>query len=368
MRVILSGGGTGGHINPALSIADYIRNIEKDSEILFVGTKKGLESTLVPREKFPIEYIDVEGLKTSLSLKNVKSFLKFAMAVSKCKKTIKSFNPDIVIGTGGYVCAPVVYAANELGIPTIIHEQNVYPGSAVRFLSKKSSVTAISFDESRKYLGGANEILTVGNPIRPAILEVDREESRKKLGINDEKFIVAFGGSLGAKKLNDVMCEYILGIDDENIRLCFATGARDYDRIMEKLGDKVKASKNIEIRKYIHNMDEVLSASDLVICRSGAMTVSELCVLGRPSILIPSPNVTHNHQEYNARALSDIGAARIILECDFDGETLKREIDSCLENDMVLAEMSKKADSLKMTSAADMIYVKAKELVKNSRQ
>lgn len=365
MRVILSGGGTGGHINPALSIAGYIRNIEKDSDILFVGTRRGLESTLVPRENFPIEYIDVEGLKTSLSFKNIKSLVKFARAISKCKKIIKNFNPDIVIGTGGYVCAPVVYAANAMGIPTIIHEQNVFPGSAIKFLSKKSSVTAISFDESKKYLGDAKEILTVGNPIRPAILEVDRRESRKKLGLTDEKFIVAFGGSLGAKKINDVVAQYLLGLNNNKIKVCFATGERDYDRIMEMLGDKVKDSKNICVEKYIHNMDQVLSAADLVICRSGAMTVSELCVLGRPSILIPSPNVTHNHQEYNARVLSDIGAARIILEKDFDVERLKREIDSCMENEMSLSFMSKKAESIKMTTAADMIYIKAKELIGN---
>ncbi len=363
MRVILSGGGTGGHINPALSIAGYIRNIEKDSDILFVGTRRGLESTLVPRENFPIEYIDVEGLKTSLSFKNIKSLVKFARAISKCKKIIKKFKPDIVIGTGGYVCAPVVYAANAMGIPTIIHEQNVFPGSAIKFLSKKSSVTAISFDESRKYLDGAKEILTVGNPIRPAILEVNRNESRKKLGLTDEKFIVAFGGSLGAKKINDVVANYILELNDDTIRVCFATGDRDYDRIMQLLSGKVKSSKNIDVRKYIHNMDQVLSAADLVISRSGAMTVSELCVLGRPSILIPSPNVTHNHQEYNARALSDIGAARIILEKDFDVDSLKREIETCLESEISLSSMSKKADSMKKTTAADMIYIKAKELI-----
>lgn len=367
MRVILSGGGTGGHINPALSIGGYIRNVEKDSEILFVGTKRGLESTLVPRENFPIEYVDVEGLKTSLSFKNIKSLVKFARAISQCKKIIKNFKPDIVIGTGGYVCAPVVYAANALGIPTIIHEQNVFPGSAIKFLSKKSSVTAISFDESRKYLSGAKEILTVGNPIRPAILEVDRNESRKKLGLTNEKFIVAFGGSLGAKKINDVVTNYILELNDDSIRVCFATGSRDYDRVMERLGSKLKTSKNIDVRKYIHNMDEILSAADLVISRSGAMTVSELCVLGRPSVLIPSPNVTHNHQEYNARALSDVGAARIILEKDFDTESLKREIDSCLESDFSLSSMSEKAEGLKMTSATDMIYIKAKELIGNNR-
>lgn len=361
MRVILSGGGTGGHINPALSIAGYIRNIEKDSDILFVGTKRGLESTLVPKENFPIKYVDVEGLKTSLSFKNIKSLMKFAKAISKCKKIIKDFKPDIVIGTGGYVCAPVVYAANKLGIPTIIHEQNVFPGSAIKFLSKKSSVTAISFDESRKYLKDAKEILTVGNPIRPAILEVDRNTSRDKLGLGDEKFIVVFGGSLGAKKINDVVAEYLASLNDDNIKVCFATGERDYDRVMEKLGASI--SQNIDVRKYIHNMDEVLSAADLVICRSGAMTVSELCVLGRPSILIPSPNVTHNHQEYNARALSDIGAARIILEKDFDTDTLKREIENCFESEISLSAMSEKADSLKMTDASDMIYIKAKELI-----
>ncbi len=367
MRAVLSGGGTGGHINPALSIASYIRDMEKDSEILFIGTKKGLESTLVPREKFPIEFIDVDGLKTSFSLKNVSALVKFANAIVKCKKILKNYKPDIVIGTGGYVCAPVVYAANLLKIPTIIHEQNVFPGSAIKLLSKKSSVTAISFDESRKYLLGANEIITVGNPIRPAILEVDRKAAREKLGVENKKFIVAFGGSLGAKKINNVMTEYILDLTDENISVCFATGERDYGRVCASLDEKVKNSKGICIQKYIHNMDEVLAASDLVICRSGAMTVSEICVLGRPSILIPSPNVTHNHQEYNARALSDVGAAKIILEKDFCLDTLKKEISLCLESEETLDAMSKKAHSLRMTTATDMIYVKAKELIAKNK-
>jgi len=213
LRILLAGGGTAGHINPALAIAGFAIEKNPETKVLFVGTKRGLESTLVPKQGYDIEFINVEGLSKKLTVKNIKSLFHMLTAKGKCKKIIKRFKPDIVIGTGGYVCAPAVMAANSMGIPTIIHEQNVFPGSAIKLLSKESSVTAISFEESRKYLAGAKNILFTGNPIRPSILSFDKNKARENLGLKDKKLIVIFGGSLGAAKINSVALSYIKSKD-----------------------------------------------------------------------------------------------------------------------------------------------------------
>ncbi len=361
MKVILAGGGTAGHINPALAIADAIMENEKHSQILFVGTKRGLESTLVPKKNYKIEYIDVEGMRASIAPKNIVAIAKYVFAIGKCKKIIKKFEPDAVVGTGGYVCAPMVAVANIMKIPTLIHEQNVFPGNAIKMLAKKSTVTAISFAQSTQYLENVNEILLTGNPLRSEILNVNRESARKELGLKNEKFIVIFGGSLGAKTINDVACEFIENhSNDENLRICLATGKYSY----EEVASRIDASKykNIEIKQYIHNMDKMLAAADLVVCRSGAITVSEICALGVPSVLVPSPNVTRNHQEYNARALSDKGAAITIVEKDFNADSLKKAVYSIIYNETAAEEMRIKARGMGKLTASEMIYKKLAQL------
>ncbi len=365
MKVLLAGGGTAGHINPALAIAGCVKTKQPQSEFLFVGTKRGLEHTLVPKAGYDIEYVEVEGLSKKLTYKNFKSLCHMLTAKSKCKKIIKSFKPDIVIGTGGYVCAPAVMAANSMGIPTLIHEQNVFPGSAIKLLSKKSTVTAISFEESRKYFSGAKNIIYTGNPIRPEIFSVDRKVARENMGLKDERLIVIFGGSLGAAKINSVALSYIKTLEKENnTRIIFATGEKNYDAIKQQLSkEHITIGDNISILAYIHNMDEVLNAADLVVCRSGAITVSELSALGVPAVLVPSPNVTNNHQEYNARALSDNGAAITILEKDFNLNSLKEAINTILDNDNVHRQMSEKSIKLSSINALDIIYSKMLELV-----
>lgn len=363
MRVILAGGGTAGHINPALAIADAIVQNDKDAQILFVGTQRGLESTLVPKKNYNIEYIDVEGMKARLTLKNIIAGIKYVSAISKCKRLIREFKPDVVVGTGGYVCAPVVAAANALKIPTIIHEQNVFPGNAIKMLAKKSTVTAISFAESTRYLADANEILLTGNPLRAEILNADRASAREELGLGTEKYIVIFGGSLGAKTINDVACDYIENYgNNKNIRICIATGKYGYEDVSARITKE--KYPNVEVKQYIHNMDKVLSAADLVVCRSGAITVSEICALGVPSILVPSPNVTRNHQEYNARALSDNGAAITILEKDFNMQSLKIAADSIISDAKASDNMRAKARAMGKFNAADMIYNKMVKIVR----
>ena len=253
-----------------------------------------------------------------------------------------------------------------MGIPTIIHEQNVFPGSAIKLLSKESCVTAISFEESRKYLSGAKNILFTGNPIRPSILSFDRNTARENLGVKDKKLIVIFGGSLGAAKINSVALSYIKSKDyPPNSKIIFATGERNFEDIKETIKkENIKLQENVEIVSYIHNMDEVLNAADLVVCRSGAITVSELSALGKPAILIPSPNVTNNHQEYNARALSDNGAAITILEKDFNELSLKKAVNTILSSEKAQSEMSGKSIAISSVSALDIIHSKITELIK----
>ena len=358
MRILLAGGGTAGHINPAVAIAKYAQSVEPDTEILFVGKKGGMEARLVPSEGFDIRFVEVEGLKRRLSLSNLTAAAKLVGAVSKCYRIIKDFKPDVVVGTGGYVCAPAVIAANRRKIPTLIHEQNVFPGSAIRMLSKKSSVTAISFDESRRYLSNAKKILLTGNPVRPGIMDIDYRSAREKLGIGDEKFVLAFGGSLVAKKINDVVTEYAKMINGrQDIRLCFATGMKNYDDVMSEIRrGGISLKDNIQIVKYIDNMDVVMNAADLVIARAGAITISELCVLGKASILVPSPNVTNNHQEYNARTLHDRDAALMILEKDFSPETLSAAADRIFTDINLSGSMQSNAKKLSSANATELIY------------
>ncbi len=364
MKVLLTGGGTAGHINPALAIADHIKAKEPDAQILFIGTRHGLESTLVPKAGYDIKYVNVEGLSKKINLKNIKSFCHLLTAKTKCKKIIKDFKPDIVIGTGGYVCAPAVMAANSMHIPTIIHEQNVFPGKAIKLLSKKSTVTAISFEDSRKYLSDAQSILFTGNPIRPEIISTTSGEARKAMDLGTEKLILIFGGSLGADTINRVALQYIQTLSsDDNKKVIFATGEKNYKAIFEKAREMgISDSPHAQIVPYIHNMNEVMNAADIAVCRSGAITVSELSALAKPAIFVPSPNVTNNHQEYNARAISDRGGAITILERDFNLKTLSNALNSVLYDDEAMQKMKHQSSILGCVDALDIIYKKIKEL------
>ncbi len=360
MRILLSGGGTAGHINPALAIANYAKSVDKECEVLFVGTKKGLEKTLVPKENFDIVFVNVEGLKREISLKSAVSAAKLGAAVVKSLAIMKKFKPDIVIGTGGYVCVSSVIAAKILGIPTIVHEQNVFPGSAVKFLADKCDVTAISFVESKKYLKNALDVRLTGNPIRPDILSHTKQECRKRIGAKG-KVILAFGGSLGAMRINDVMAEFIERNKDMKDTLYFATGKRDYARVKSLIKD---VPENFHILEYIDNMDILMNAADVVICRSGAITLAEISALGKSAILIPSPNVTNNHQEYNARALSDRGAAITITEDKFDVHSLEKALFKIINDESYALDMQEKSREMGITDACDKIY----EIMQNLTQ
>lgn len=362
MKILLSGGGTAGHINPAVAIAKYALLADKGNEVLFVGTKGGMESTLIPKEGFDIKYVDVEGLPLKVSLKSAVSAAKMAAATLKSIGIIRKFKPDIVVGTGGYVCVPAVLAAHLLGVPSLIHEQNAFPGSAVKFLARFAEVTAISFDGSCKYINKAREILLTGNPIRPAILESDRGESRRRLGIGSEKLIVSFGGSLGAERINEVMIDFCANHEnDDGVRILFCTGRREYDKCAAELERRsVHIGGNIELLPYIENMDDVMNAADVLICRSGAITLAELCAVGKPSVLIPSPNVTNNHQFHNAKAVADAGAAIMINERELSTDSLTKAVYSVIYDEDRAADMAQKARSIGICDATEKIYEKLK--------
>ncbi len=356
MRVVLSGGGTGGHIYPAIAIANYIKEQKPDTEFLFIGNEGGMETRLVPRAGYSIKTMRVQGLRRSLSLENFKTAVRFVTSRFAAAKILKEFAPDIVIGTGGYVCLPVMLAAAKMKIPSLVHEQNVFPGLAVRVAGSRVD-TAISFPETEKYFKKPpRRVLLTGNPIRPELL---RAKAEKK---NGEPLVLVSGGSLGAGKLNEALIELLAMEGQEYFGIIASTGERNYDAVMQKIEEKkIRLSENKKILPYIHNMDAVLSEADIAVTRAGAITISELCALGKPSVLIPSPNVTNDHQTYNARAMEKAGAAVLLPETELSGEILAGQIRTLLSDRKRLSEMEEAAKSIAITDACARIYAWVEE-------
>ena len=331
MRVLLTGGGTGGHINPALAIADIIKMNVPDAEIAFVGTERGMENRLIPKEGYPLYHIEIQGLQRSLSLSNFKTAYLVMTSPHKAKKIIREFRPDIVIGTGGYVCWPLLQAASSMGIPSMVHESNALPGVAVRQLQNKVDVILTNFEATADLLRAKDRIVHVGNPLRSGYESVDKMTARKALGIPDStRFVVlSFGGSLGAAKLNeaavDVMRQFSLVRKD--VMHIHAGGSRGYENAMRLFsGYGLAGNERLVIKDYIYNMHQYMAAADLVICRAGAMTLTELAKMKKSAILIPSPNVTDNHQYKNAKVLADAGAAILIEEKDLTADSITEAV------------------------------------------
>lgn len=361
MKIIFAGGGTGGHINPAISIADYVKSHEENFEALFVGTKKGLETKLVPKAGYDIEYIDVEGFSRKNMLKNVGIGMKLFKAVNDCKKLIKQFKPDCIVCTGGYVSGPVVMAAGALGVPSLIHEQNVYPGLTVKGAERYVKYLALSFDETVNEMKNKEKCVVTGNPIRSEILEADYKTARARLGVK-RPFALIFGGSLGADRINNTVVDILDRLSKENkIELLFGTGDRNYDKIMAAVKEKgIELNKHIKVVPYINNMADAMAAADLVVSRSGAITVSEIAALGRPSILIPSPNVVRNHQEQNAREFERGGAAAVITEAELTPDVLYDKMNEMINDKQGMKNMSAALKAMAKTDALERLY----ELVK----
>ncbi len=358
MRYLITGGGTGGHINPALAIATEIKNRHKDAEILYVGTENGLESELVPKEGFEFKTIRVKGMPRKLNKESFIALKELFLGLNDAKKIIKDFNPDVVIGTGGYVCGPVVYIASKKKVPTIIHEQNAFPGVTNKILSRYVNKVLITFEESKKYFKYPDRVIRTGNPIRRSIVEVNIENAYHDLDIDPNiPFILSFGGSGGQKKLNDAMY-YVMkeNISNTNLQIIHVTGKRLYDEFMNKLKEEgLNLKNNIKVLPYFYEVPKGLNIADLIVTSAGAITLAEVSAVGVPSILIPKAYTAENHQEYNARAFEEKGASYVILEKDLTGKKLNDVIEKIINDKSKLMEMSKNSKKIGKIDATEKI-------------
>ncbi|MBE6934904.1 MAG: undecaprenyldiphospho-muramoylpentapeptide beta-N-acetylglucosaminyltransferase [Ruminococcaceae bacterium] len=372
MRVLIGTGGTGGHINPALAIAKHIMTRCPGSEVVFCGAKGGLEEKLVTREGFRLETFDIRGFRRSLNLKgisyNLKILRKAGRALSQAKRLVEEFRPDVAIGCGGYASFPIVYAAQTKKIPTAILEVNALPGLTTKVLSHKADAVMISFEETRKLIKSDKIILT-GSPVREDILFAKRDEARRALGIDSRPLIVSVWGSLGAERMNHVMTEFIaMEAKEDRHNLIHAIGSYGYKWVPEEIaahGVDLSKHPNIEVRDYIYNAAEVYAAADLILCRAGAATLGEMAMMGKPIIIVPSPNVAENHQEKNARAIEKEGGAVVIVERDCTAEKLFSTACELLEDPARLSEMSRNIARFAVPDAMDQIYAAISGVVRN---
>ncbi len=363
MRVLFAAGGTGGHINPALAVAGEIRRRYPNAAILFVGTKEKMEARLVPAAGYDFKTIRISGFKRGFSPSEIKENLltvkRMFTASAQAKKIIKEFKPDAVVGFGGYISGPVVRAAEKMGIPTAIHEQNAYPGVANKALARRVDKVMLTVSAAADRMTCKNPPVVTGMPVRAELLNADRDFSRAELGITgDVPLILSMGGSLGARAVNEAMVELIAHKAKKNdcifIHAMGQYGLWVPDKLKEKSVD-TNSAPNVHIREYIDDMARCLSAADLVIGRAGASSLSEIEALGKASILIPSPNVTENHQYHNAMALAEKSAAVLIEEKDLTGERLIREVDALLSDRARLKSIGDNAKKLAITNAQEKI-------------
>lgn len=367
MKVIMCGGGTSGHVNPALNIAETLKKRDPSTEIMFIGTKRGIESTLVPKFGYDIDFVEVSGFSRRLTLKNVKAAWHAFTSVYEAKKIIKGFSPDLVIGTGGYVSWPTVKAASKLGIPTLIHEQNAFPGVTTKMLSKFVDKVCISFGGSERFFDEAvrNKLVLTGNPV--VVDGLTREEARKKLNLKEtEPYVLSYGGSMGADKINELAFELMERYTiPNNIRHSHAIGRVAFDRFSSIAKEKGFYSKeNLSINEYIYDMSVHQAAADVIICRAGAMTLSELAIRGRASVLIPSPNVTEDHQYKNAKLLADAGAAVVFRESEVDGKLLAETVGELIGNQNKRRRMEESVKNFGKTDSLEHIVETALALLK----
>ena len=356
MRVIISAGGTGGHIYPALAILNKIKEKEPNSEFLYIGTHNRMEKDIVPSQNIPYESIEIYGLSKKI-FKNIKTIKCIISSYKKCKKIIQTFNPDIVIGVGGYVTSPVIYAAKKLGYKTAIHEQNSFPGKSNQFLSKYSDIIFVSFKNTLKNFPSYKTILT-GNPCsEDAINKPSIEKSKYNLSKN-KKLVLIVMGSLGSDKINDYIIKTMNEFKNHNYEVLFVTGKSSYEKVM-----KNTFPNNVHVVPYIDNLTGLMKNTDLIVSRAGASTISEIVALGLPSILIPSPYVANNHQYKNAIDLVNNECAHIIEKKDLKDDILIKEIDNILNDEKEIKKLKTNLKKIAVDNSASLIYDSIKELV-----
>ena len=371
MKVVISAAGTGGHINPGIAIANKIMEEEPDSKIVFIGTPRGLENDLVPRAGYELKTLEAYGLQKEITFNNLKNLVKTVRSTKLAKQYIKEINPDVVIGTGGYICGPVFAAATKYKIPSVLHESNAFPGRAVRMFAKKADKVLVGFEAAKDRLTEAKEIAVTGTPTKVKKINFSnerKEELLNELGLNKElPVVLVFGGSQGAKRINDAMVGILQNKLNEKYQFVWATGPKQYDVIKEQLKDvniDIENIKNCKVLPYIYNMEEMYALCDLVICRSGAMTITELAICCKPAIFIPLPSVGANRQEDNARVVEKLNGARVILNEELNCDNLNKAIVEMTSDINNLAKMGMNVNQLEIKNVDDKIYAEICAVVK----
>ncbi|MGI5893002.1 MAG: undecaprenyldiphospho-muramoylpentapeptide beta-N-acetylglucosaminyltransferase [Candidatus Merdivicinus sp.] len=363
MKFILVGGGTGGHINPAIAIANELKAKLPDAEFLFIANPDGMENTLVPKAGYPVAHIRVTGFARGFSMHdlvhNVKTVSYLASADFKARKILRDFHPDAVIGTGGYLGGPIVMEAQKMKIPTFIHEQNAFPGVTNKLLAKKADIVFLAFEEAKSRMPEGIRCETVGNPIRQSFLSMTKAEARRKLGLDDAFTIFSVGGSLGANKINEIAADLMAWHSREgkinHIHGYGKHGRENFPKMLAERGVDLSKCPRIDAREYIDNMDLCMTAADLIISRAGAITISELEVVGRASILVPYPYAAENHQYHNAKVLENHGAAILVEEKDYQKEDLLEKVKALAADPAKTDEFGRNAASLAVYDTADRI-------------
>ena len=373
MNVIFTCGGTGGHINPAIAVANIWKERHPDSNILFIGAKGRMEEELVPKAGYKLHTIPASGMSREKSLRglkhNIRSVSYVLQAVSNCKKIIREFKADVVIGTGGYASFPALMAASHLGIPTCVHEANAMPGLTTRMIAKRADRVLTCFPESAKHYKNPEKVETVGMPVRREFVFTKREDARKELNLDERPLIVSAFGSQGAKAMNEAVAELFklemeAGYPFQHIHATGSYGKAWMPDLVKQKGVDLDTADGITMLEYIYNMPTLMAAADIIISRAGASSCNEIAASGTPCILIPSPNVTDNHQEKNARALSDNGAAVLLLEKDCTAKALMEEINALLTDKTRYSEMRKALLKISVPDCAERLCDIIEELAK----
>ena len=368
MRILFSGGASGGHVNPALAIAEIMKANYQGCEIAFVGTPDGIENSLVPQAGYELYKIKIEGINGKSGLRKIKAYAHAFTSQFAAKKVVKEFKPDLVIGTGGYACWPALKAACEMGIPTMLHESNSFPGLAVRKLQEDVDVIMTNFESTRELLSPNATVVNVGNPVRRDCSVLTRAAARERLGIDNEKFVVlSFGGSLGAECLNNVAVDYMSSFSaSHDDVIAYHVGGRNYyeDAKSKLEKNKLLDNKRNVLISFTSDLPVYMAAADVVICRAGAMTITELARMGKAAIIIPSVNVTDNHQFKNAKSLADAGAAILLEESQINaGESASTILEELYSNRALCDDMRERVKAFAQDDVEKIIFETVKNLL-----
>ncbi len=365
MKTVITGGGSGGHVYPALAIAEKFREKDPDGKIIYAGYPGGFEHGVVPKYGYEMVDIDTRWFERG-SVKELSKFTWHVLnGIRQARKFLKEFKPDLIIGTGGFVCFPVIFAGKKLGIKCYVHEQNAFPGLSNRTLEKYVRKIFLGFKEGGEYFSDKSKLIVSGNPVRQEFFTLEKDTARAKLGLKKDDFVVLiFGGSLGAETIDKIGVELTASMNGKpNEVLIFGTGKWYYDKVLEELsGRGITTEQNIRLNSYIDNMQDCLAACDVVISRAGALSMAEAMAQGKASILIPSPNVSANHQFFNAKAAADAGAAYMIEEKDVTPEKVMEMVKELREHPEKAEEMGRRAKAIAPSQATDIIY---EEIIKD---